>query len=458
VTTRIARRGGWTLADQIVSSGTNFTLVVLLARAMPAASFGAFVLLYGYYVVCIQLAQTAFAEPLLVRFPRDSDEARRALRDTSGAAVVFGLAGGVALLPLSVPLLGGITAPVLVLAAVLPALLVQDTLRMGFIAAGQPRKAMVTDVAWGVSQCLATLGVLTVTTKLAWVLLAWAFGGLVATGLAMAQARVVPRVRSAPGWLREYGDLARPYIVEGVALTVSEYGTLLVVGRVAGLAAVGSLRIANALFGPAGVLIGAGRVIAIAELSRVAAYRPHRVGRGAILIALGLGTVGAVSGLVAMVLPGRIGASVFGSAWSTMVPLLPALTIYRIAQGAVMGPTSALRAVQAIRALFWLRLAAAAGLIAASALGARLAGAGGAATGLATAMTLACLGAFLLNARHRRIGAHPAGAHAAHANGQGNRISDDGVDDQNAQEDFSKDHQPFSEAVRKDAHSRGAAN
>ena len=52
----------------------------------------------------------------------------------------------------------------------------------------------------------------------------------------IAQARVVPRVASASGWLREYGDLARPYLVEGVVLTICSYATLIVVGKIAGLA------------------------------------------------------------------------------------------------------------------------------------------------------------------------------------------------------------------------------
>ncbi|MFL6055673.1 MAG: hypothetical protein ACJ72W_22645, partial [Actinoallomurus sp.] len=172
-------------------------LLVLLARRMSAAEFGAFALLYGYYVVCLQLAQTTFAEPLMVRFPRDPGSARRALRDGSGSAAVFGLLCAGALFPLSWPILGGITTPVLIMAVLLPALLVQSTLRMGFVAAGQPRKAMVSDATWGLVQCVATLGVLSVTAKLTWVFLAWGIGGLIATGVAIGQAGVLPRILSA---------------------------------------------------------------------------------------------------------------------------------------------------------------------------------------------------------------------------------------------------------------------
>jgi O-antigen/teichoic acid export membrane protein len=420
----VARRSGWTIADQVVSSGTNFTLIILLARHLSPADFGMFALLYGYYVVCVQLVQTVFAEPMLVRFPRDARAAHRALRDGSGAAAAFGLTGGVVLVLGSMPLMDGVTAPVLVLATVLPALLVQDTLRMGFIAVGQPRKAMVNDIAWGLGQCLATLSVLRVTTELAWVLLAWGFGGLVAAGLAMAQARVVPRLSSIPDWLREYGDLVRPYLVEGVALIISVYVTLLVVSEIAGLAAAGSLRVAESLFGPANVLIGAGRVIAIAELSRLAAVRPHRVGRGAVVIAAVLGTVGAVSGLMVMVLPGGVGAALLGSSWQAAAPLLPALTVYRTAQGVVMGPTAALRATQAVRAQFWLRLAGAVGLIVASAVGAFLVGVAGAVAGLAVAMSLTCLGAFVLYAAHaHRVGVHVPRQYAAHAEANGRRLA-----------------------------------
>ncbi|GAA0351027.1 hypothetical protein NE235_23715 [Actinoallomurus spadix] len=395
------RRGGWTLADQVISSGTNFMLMILLARRMPAAGFGAFALLYGYYVVCLQLAQTTFAEPLMVRFPRDPQTARRALRDGSGAAAVFGLLGSVVLLLVSGPLLGGITGPVLILAALLPVLLVQSTLRMGFIAAGQPYKALVSDAVWGIGQSVATFGILTVTTKVTWVFLGWGVGGLIATGIAVAQAGVLPRVASASGWLREYGDLARPYLVEGVVLTICGYVTLLLVGKIAGLAAVGALRAADTLFGPATVMIGAGRVIAITELSRVLADRPHRIDRGTVLVTLAFGGVGAAAGLAAMSLPTSTGTWLFGGSWTLLAPLLPAQTVYRMAQGAVLGPAGALRAVQAVRALFVFRLTTAVALLFAGAAGAAFAGAEGAAMGLAGMMTLLCLYAAALYAKYR---------------------------------------------------------
>lgn len=425
VITGLVHRIGWTFIDQIVSSGTNFILMILLARNLPAAEFGAFALLYGYYVLCVQLTQTAFAEPLIVRFPRTPGSARRALSHSSGLAAIVGLLGGAALIPLSIPMVGGITAPAIVLAAALPVLLVQDTLRMGFIATGQPRKAVVSDVAWGIGQCLATLAVLSVTRDLVWVLLAWGFGGLVAAGLAMAQARVVPRISSARDWLRSYGDLARPYLVEGVVLTICAYATLLVVGKIAGLAAAGSLRASDTLFGPASVLIGAGRVIGTSELSRLAADRPHRIGCGAILVTVALGTVGAVAGLVAMALPSSVGVSLFGDSWRTMVPLLPALTVYRIGQGAVLGPATALRAMQAVWALFAFRLAGAVALITAAAVGAGIAGARGAAVSLAITMTLSCLTATALYAYHRRrIIVGRSGPAHAFVPGQGDRVDD----------------------------------
>ncbi|MCO6008524.1 hypothetical protein NE236_26470 [Actinoallomurus purpureus] len=92
-----------------------------------------------------------------------------------------------------------------------------------FVAAGQPGKAIVSDAAWGLGQCVATLGVLSVTAKLTWVFLAWGIGGLIATGIAIGQVGVLPRILSAADWLREYGDLSRPYLVEGVVLTVCGY-------------------------------------------------------------------------------------------------------------------------------------------------------------------------------------------------------------------------------------------
>ncbi|MFL6052242.1 MAG: hypothetical protein ACJ72W_04890, partial [Actinoallomurus sp.] len=241
------------------------------------------------------------------------------------------------------------------------------------------------------------------------VYLAWGIGGLIATRVAICQAGVLPRILTAADWLRENGDLTRPYLIEGVVLTICGYATLLVVGRISGLAAVGALRAADTLFGPASVVIGAGRVIAISELSRLAAHRPHRIGRATILFALGLAAIGGTTGLLAMALPTDVGTWLFGRSWQLMVPLLPAQTVYRITQGAVLGPAGTLRAMEAVRPLFIFRLTTAVALISAAAMGAALAGAVGAATGLASIMTLSCLYGTVLYLRYRhRITARTA--------------------------------------------------
>ena len=100
----------------------------------------------------------------MVRFPRYPDSARRALRDSSGATGGFGLISAAALLPLSEPILDGITAPVLILAAFLPVLLIRapgnGNNRRGPAPQGRRERSRL-----GGAQCVAMFGVLSVTTK-----------------------------------------------------------------------------------------------------------------------------------------------------------------------------------------------------------------------------------------------------------------------------------------------------
>lgn len=386
--TTVARRCGWALADQVVSSVSNLLLLSLVARQVPAAAFGDFVLLYGYYVLAYQLAQTTLTEPVLVRFPKDAKQAAVVLRDVSGMAALTGALAAVLLIPFSMAVLGGFGAAAAALAVVLPALLVQDALRMGFIAGGRARQALLNDTVWACTQGVLVCAVLRFTTELGWLVMAWGVAGVAAALLAMAQAGVTPRLSAARDWWRAYGDLARPYFVEAVALTLSSYGALVVVARICDSATVGALRAAEILFGPVNLMIFAGRWIAIGELSRLVAVGSRRLVRAVVLVSLGLGGACAVFGALVLLMPDGLGRWLFGDSWRAAAALLPGYVLCRIAQGAAIGPSAGLRALQRVNAQFRIRVAAAVLAFGLCVGGAAAGGAQGAVAGLLAAAVL----------------------------------------------------------------------
>jgi O-antigen/teichoic acid export membrane protein len=371
-------RTGWGLADHAICAGTNFLLLALVARRVPVAELGGFALVYGYYVLAVELSRAACGEPLLVRQPRTG----RVIAAATGTALAAGVAAGL-LLALVWP-----RPEALVLAVLLPGLLVQDAYRMVFLACATPQRAFAIDMVWAVGQCAGTLVVLQISTALVPVLLVWGLSGTVAALLAIALAPAAPRPWLAGEFVREYGMLARPYVVEAGALASAGYTVLLAVGGIAGLAAAGALRAAQTLLGPLNVVLGAARLLGIAELARAT----HRRTQGVLSISGLLAAVCAVAGLAVLTLPDRVGTWLLGEAWAAAVPLLAALTLQRVAQGAAVGFTCALRADEAVRSLLWLRLAAAATTVLGGVAGAAWGGAPGAAAGLA-ASALAVLAA-----------------------------------------------------------------
>src|SRR5215468_11023047 len=63
-----ARRLGWGVVDQGVSSLTNFAVTLYVARTLGATQFGAFSLAYVTYSFVLNASRGLATDPLMVRF------------------------------------------------------------------------------------------------------------------------------------------------------------------------------------------------------------------------------------------------------------------------------------------------------------------------------------------------------------------------------------------------------
>ncbi len=88
-------RLGWGIADQGMSSLTNFLMMAVVARTQGAASFGAFSLAYVTYGFALNASRALAAEPLMIRFSTSDLPAwRRATAKSTGTALVVGVVLG----------------------------------------------------------------------------------------------------------------------------------------------------------------------------------------------------------------------------------------------------------------------------------------------------------------------------------------------------------------------------
>src|SRR5262245_46435254 len=91
----VVRRAGWGVADQGLSSLTNFLLGVLVARATNPADFGAFSLVFATYAIALNVPRALASEPMTVRYSASHDEVwRRGAAASTGTSVTIGVVLG----------------------------------------------------------------------------------------------------------------------------------------------------------------------------------------------------------------------------------------------------------------------------------------------------------------------------------------------------------------------------
>ena len=95
------------MADQGVSSITNFAVNIYIARELGAVQYGAFSLAYVTYSFALNASRGLATDPLLVRFSgADVPTWKRAVAKCTGTATVTGLAAGLLVLAAGL-LMGG---------------------------------------------------------------------------------------------------------------------------------------------------------------------------------------------------------------------------------------------------------------------------------------------------------------------------------------------------------------
>ncbi len=93
------RRVGWGVADQAVSSLTNFAVSIYVARTLGAAQLGAFSLAYVTYGFALNASRGLATDPLMVRFSgKDLPTWRRSVASCAGTAAIVGVAAGICVL------------------------------------------------------------------------------------------------------------------------------------------------------------------------------------------------------------------------------------------------------------------------------------------------------------------------------------------------------------------------
>jgi O-antigen/teichoic acid export membrane protein len=387
------RRMGWGLADQVVSSLTNFAVSIYVVHVMGAVQFGAFSLAYVTYGFALTASRGLATDPLLVRVSgTDVPTWRRAVVDCTGTSTVVGLVTGACVLAAAALLSGVAGSAFLALGLTLPGLLLQDSWRYCFFALGRGGQAFLNDTIWALT-LLPALVVLRITghADVFWFVLAWGVTGNIAAAVGPWQARVIPRPAGAWRWVSKHRDLGPRYLVQGAAQSAGVQLRAYAIGLVLGLAALGSVQAAATLFGPMTILFLGMSLVTLPEAARILRRSPRHLPLFCLVVTGGLSAAAIAWGIILLVaVPRGLGQSLLGPIWRSTYPLVLPQMLFVVGQGVGFGYGTGLGALGAARRSLRQALLASGLFVVGSVVGAIEAGATGALWGAAASQ---CIGA-----------------------------------------------------------------
>ena len=345
-------RLGWGVADQAMSSISNFAVNIYIARTLGSVQYGAFGLAYVTYGFALNASRGLATDPLLVRFSGTNIPTwRRAVASCTGTATVVGLVTGAGILAVATMLDGTARLAFLALGLTMPGLLLQDSWRFAFFALGRGGQAFINDAVW-VLALLPALVVLRVTghANVFWFVLAWGASAGVGAAVGPLQARVMPRLPRADRWVSRHRDLGPRYLLEGIlgsgSTQIRNYG----VGLLLGLAAVGYVQAASTLMGPFMVIFFGMGLVTLPEAARLLRRSVRRMMLFCTAVGGGMAVLGLTWGVVLLVaLPRGLGHLVLGQLWRPTYPLILPSTITIMGGCASAGAGTGLHALGAAK-------------------------------------------------------------------------------------------------------------
>jgi O-antigen/teichoic acid export membrane protein len=347
ISARLMRKVSWNLVDQALSAASNFALAILVARSVNASEFGAFSVAFLAYGITVAATKSMVGQPLQMRFSSaESGVQRTEISSGLGFVLPTSIAVGIVLAVIGLVLPGATASSLIALAVVLPALLVQDSCRMAMFTVGKPAWAAAIDAVWAVGQ-FAAIGLLVLLgrTEVWLFILAWGVAAGASAAVGLVLLRVRPVIRRAASWFGSQRHLIRYLFPEYLlGLGAAQFG-LLLVGVVASADAVGSIRAAQVLLGPLGIVGSAAFQFAVPEM----AARPGMSSRQRAVFGLGisaaLGAITAVYCAGLLLMPDRFGTALFGDSWAGASAVLLAMCLASLASSQANGPAGVLYAM-----------------------------------------------------------------------------------------------------------------
>jgi O-antigen/teichoic acid export membrane protein len=383
----IGRRLGWAVADQALSSLTNFLVGVFVARSLGPAGFGVFSVAFATYLIALNASRGLATDPLLVRYSGAKlPEWRSAVAGSMGTAVAVGAVGGVACAAFGIIVSGPTGLAFVALGMTLPGLLLQDGWRFAFFSAGKAGRAFLNDLLRTAALLvLVTLVIASGRPSEFSFMLAWGTSATIAAVVGAAQAGLPPRVSMVFDWLRRHRVLCSRYLAENLSVAGGTQLKFYGLAAVGGFAVVGTLRAAELLFGGVYVITQGIALMAVPEAVRLLRQSTSRLRQFCLLLSVLAGGGALACSVALLVTPDSLGQRLLHASWAPAASLLLPTSVYITAFAIQIGAWAGVRALAAASRSLLSQGVGSALSVAGALAGAAAAGAVGAAWGIAAA-------------------------------------------------------------------------
>lgn len=345
----ILGRSWLVVADQSVSSLSNFLLVLLVGRWLGPEALGVFSLAFATWLVALGLVRALITDPMLVL----GEDHRNGAGGWMAAALSLSTVLGFSLVAVALWLgpeqqLG---RTLLVMGLFLPALLVQDFWRWVGFMRQKAGYSLLNDLMFLTVQLLALFFLASNDRLSAPLAVAcWGVGALAGGFTGMLQFSTRPVLDSAVPSLRRGSRMGK-----WIALYfVSDHGSRLVyvfiVATIAGTTALGGLQASINLTGPANVLFFGAVSAALADAGRAVRVSGYDEAKRITRI-YGVGLIAAVSTycLVYVLFAPWILPTVYGESYRPYIALALPVALFTVSTAFVLVPAVRLKVLQQTR-------------------------------------------------------------------------------------------------------------
>ncbi|MFI7586769.1 hypothetical protein ACIB24_06805 [Spongisporangium articulatum] len=373
-------RASWNVIDQVLSSLTNVVLGIVVAQKTSAEGYGAFGVAFLIFMILIGVARAIAGQTMGIRYSdKTPAQMRVAAARALGTIAALGVPAGLITLVVGIALGGQIGPPLIAVGLTMPFLLMQDAARMIFFADGRAKLAAVNDGLWAVIQFTVIGLLIAFDAAETWnLVLAWGGAAAVCVVVACVQMRVVPKPSAAAGWVSQHRDLIVYQLPQTLLTSGAMQGSVLIVGKIIGLAGVGAIRAATVLFGPLPIMQTAVMTFAVPEVSRRKGLAPRSLMLIGAAISVLLVAMNGVYLSILLLLPDGFGHALFQDSWEGGRSIILPMGMFYFAACACVGPAAVIIGRGHARKTFFLTMFEGALFIALMAAGAVLWGLEGA--------------------------------------------------------------------------------